>query len=59
MNEYTAKLTFTHGEIEVKGTMIFVLASISINSKREGFLSSEMGASMTQAMAAAKQKQIV
>lgn len=58
-NHFSATMKFEHGEIKIEGTIIFVLAMINEQEKRGGWKSTEQSDELKQAIAAAREKQIV
>lgn len=52
-NHFYATMKFTHGEIKAEGTVIFVLATINEQSKRDGFISVKHSPELEEELAAA------
>lgn len=57
-NCVSATATFTHGKMEITGTIIFVLAHIAQAKTNESFVSVQNSPGLDAAMAMARQKQI-
>lgn len=58
-NCVSATATFTHGKMEITGTIIFVLARTNWAKDEDGFVSVEYSPELIAAMDVARQKQIV
>jgi nucleoside-triphosphatase THEP1 len=53
---FSATVTFSHGSIKIEGTMIFILATVAEQEKREGFKTTVLNDSLKAALAAAEER---
>ena len=55
-NNCTATVNFSHGQVHISGTVIFVLAKLAHLEKMDGYESTDHGQSLTDALLRAERK---
>ncbi len=46
-NHFSATVNFTHGQVTIQGTIIFVMAQVAELEKKEGYVSTDLGSRIT------------